>query len=60
MELLAKGEYPLGEFSQKNKGFSLPETCAFLFTTHRDIGDCAQLAPALALMGEGGRETIIW
>src|SRR5437016_14595394 len=35
-------------------------TCAFLFTTHCDIGDCARFAPALALLGEGEREAIIW
>ena len=44
MELLALGEFPLGGILAKIMAFPLPGTCAFLFTTHCDIGDCAQFA----------------
>src|SRR6266699_5306448 len=54
------GGISLGGILAKIMAFPLPGTCAFLFTTHCDIGDCAQFAPALALMSEGERETIIW
>jgi len=60
METSRPGEFPLGN-SRKNQGFSPIRNVRFRFYNplrHRRLP--RNSPPALALMGEGGRETIIW